>query len=340
MTGTGLLVEGLTAGRGPFSLGPVGFAVAPGEATAVLGPSGAGKTTLLRTIAGFHPARSGSVSLDGRPLLGEGPEHRRFGFVPPGLGLFPHRTVAANVRYPLDLAGAPDAGAEAARWIDRFDLRPLAHRYPHELSGGERQRVAMARTLAARPRALLWDEPLSAVDLAARDRLLALLRERLREEGIPLVLVTHDPPTALALATRYLLLARGRVVREGPPPAILAGPIDRFTARFFGYANCLGPGELGRWPDPAAREGLLARAGPGGLAVPAAAIGWRPVPGGPARIAAIRWDPAGWTVLLALGGGTLHATAPEPPPPVGTAVAITVDPSRAVPLGGEERGAP
>jgi putative spermidine/putrescine transport system ATP-binding protein len=173
---SGLEVEELEAVRGSFRLGPVDLAVPDGSATALLGRSGAGKTTLLRTLAGFLPSARGRIRLGPTSLDRLPPERRGFGFVPPNLGLFPHQRVRENVAYPLRLRGVRDAAVEAARWVDRFQLRELADRFPSQLSSGQQQRVAMARALASGPRALLWDEPLAALDVESRDVLLRLVR--------------------------------------------------------------------------------------------------------------------------------------------------------------------
>ncbi len=229
-----LELVGLRAERGAFRLGPVDFDVPAGTATVLLGPSGAGKTTLLRAIAGFLPLTAGHVHVDGDPVENRPPERRDFGFVPPNLGLFPQRCVRENVRYPLRLRGDPGSGAKTADWLERFGLGALADRYPHELSSGERQRVAMARALAAEPKALLWDEPLAALDVESRDALVRLLRDRLETERIPLLLVTHDPTTAFALASRVVVLESGRVRADRTPQELALGPLDHFLARFLG----------------------------------------------------------------------------------------------------------
>ncbi len=234
---SGLEIDGVTAVRGRFGLGPARFEVPSGSATVLLGPSGAGKTTLLRAIAGFLPLTGGAVRLDGRSVDPLPPEHRAFGFVPPNLGLFPQRRVRDNVRYPLALRGESAARARTATWLERFGLTAVADRYPHELSSGQRQRVAMARALAAAPRALLWDEPLAALDVESRDVLVRLLRELLETERLPLLLVTHDPTTAFALASRVVVLVGGTVRLACPPEALARGPLDRFVARFLGYEN-------------------------------------------------------------------------------------------------------
>jgi molybdate transport system ATP-binding protein len=325
----GLEVDGLSAVRGSFRLGPAAVTVPAGTATVVLGPSGAGKTTLLRAIAGFLPLASGSVRLDGTAVEQEPPERRRFGFVPPNLGLFPQRRVRDNVRYPLALRGATDARAKAAAWVDRFGLTPLADRYPPELSSGQRQRVAMARAMAAEPRALLWDEPLAALDVESRDILVRLLRDLLETERLPLLLVTHDPATAFALASRVVVLDSGTVRLDCAPEALARGPLDRFVARFLGYENLYSPGELASAGAAPLAVRLRAAAGPGGLVVPPEAIRWHPGTDGPhrAHVVALRWTAAGWVVALRHGSMTFHVAAAGATPGVrlGDPVGLDVD---------------
>ena len=333
-----LEVVDLRADRGSFRLGPVRLEVPPGSATVLLGPSGAGKTTLLRAIAGFLPLAGGSVRLDGAAVEALPVERRRFGFVPPNLGLFPQRRVRDNVRYPLALAGAPDAAAKAANWIERFGLTDLRDRYPHELSSGQRQRVAMARALAAEPRALLWDEPLAALDVESRDVLVRLLRDLLETERLPLLLVTHDPTTAFALASRVVVLDSGTVRRDCTPEALARGPLDRFVARFLGYENLYSASELARAEGASLAPRLIAAAGPGGLVVPPEAVRWRPGPEGPhaAQVAALRWTAAGWVVALRHGSLTFHVATPGATPGVriGDRVGIDVEPAELKPLTG------
>jgi ABC-type Fe3+/spermidine/putrescine transport system ATPase subunit len=333
---SGLEVEGLCAVRGPFRLGPARFEVPAGSATVVLGPSGAGKTTLLRAIAGFLPLAAGSVQLDGAAVDRLPPERRAFGFVPPNLGLFPQRRVRDNVRYPLALRGATDAREKAGMWVDRFGLAALADRYPHELSSGQRQRVAMARAMAAEPRALLWDEPLAALDVESRDVLVRLLRDLLETERLPLVLVTHDPTTAFALASRVVVLDAGAIRLDCAPEALARGPLDRFVARFLGYENLYSPRELAAAGAASLAPRLLAAAGPGGLVVPPEAIRWRPGAEGPhrARVAALRWTAAGWVVALRHGSMTFHVAAVGATPGVriGDPVDLDVDAAGLKPL--------
>lgn len=331
-----LEVVDLAAERGAFRLGPVNFAVPEGSATVLLGPSGAGKTTLLRAIAGFLPLADGSVLLDGAAVEALPVERRRFGFVPPNLGLFPQRRVRDNVRYPLALAGAEDAAEKTTSWLLRFGLTELADRYPHELSSGQRQRVAMARALAADPRALLWDEPLAALDVESRDVLVRLLRDLLETERLPLLLVTHDPTTAFALGSRVVVLDSGTVRRDCVPEALARGPLDRFLARFLGYENLYAVGELTRAEGATLAPRLLAAAGPGGLVVPPEAVRWQSGATGAhaARVAALRWTAAGWVVALRHGSLTFHVVTRGATPGVrvGEHVAIEVETAVLKPL--------
>ena len=334
---TGVTVRNLEVERGGFRLGPIDLAIEGGTAAILLGPSGAGKTTLLRAIAGFLGLREGSVEVDGVPVDREPPERRGFGFVPPSLGLFPHRRVARNVSYPLEIAGASDASAQARRWMERFDLVPLAHRYPHELSSGQQHHVAMARALAAHPRFLLWDEPLSALDVESRDVLLRLVRELIEREGLPLLLVTHDPTTALSLGSRLVVLDEGRVRFQGRPEELARGPLNRFTARFLGYENLYAPHELAAVSDLPLGAALARAAGPGGLVVPTEALRWsveRWVGDTSARVRSVRWSSAAWSIDLELGSLRLHVLGAHDAPSVrpGAVVGVGIDLGKVKPL--------
>lgn len=326
---SGLELREVTSARGRFRLGPVSLSVAAGTATVLLGPSGAGKTTLLRTVSGFLPPSSGTVWFDGEDVDAQPPERRRFGFVPPNLGLLPHRRVAQNVSYPLDLRGDADAVRKTRAWMERFELVDLARSYPSELSSGQRQRVAMARALAAEPRLLLWDEPLAALDVESRDGLIRLLRGLIESERLPLLLVTHDPSTAAALASRWVVLEEGRVRFDAAPDILSRGPLDRFTARFLGYENLYSPMELTRAEGSSLAPALRKAAGPGGIVVPSNAVRWRAGTGGPhsARVEATRRISSGWVLALQQGSLTFHA-APErdiPSVRVGDAVSIELE---------------
>lgn len=262
---TGLGAMGIESHLGSFHLGPVDLQAGPGDAVAVIGPSGAGKTTLLRTLAGFVPLEGGALLIDGVDCARTPPEERGLGYVPQGYALFPHLTVLENVRYAAELRGLRDSDTRAHRLLDRFRLDPVARTYPARLSGGERQRVAMARALNAEPRILLWDEPLSALDASTQEALLELLREVLKEHGIPLVIVTHDPPTAFSLADRFLVLEGGRCVFSGPTDELVREPVNTFAARFLGFENVYSPGDLASHPESEFARWLAARAGPEGV---------------------------------------------------------------------------
>ncbi len=331
-----LAVTDLEVRHGDFRLGPVSLEAADGSATVIAGPSGAGKTTLLRAIAGFVPLAGGAVVLGGESLGHRPPDRRGLGYIPPDLGLFPHLTVRRNVGYALALRGTPGAAATVEGLLARFRLEALAARYPRQLSSGERQRVAIARALAADPRLLLWDEPLSALDVESREELLALVGALLRDEGPPLLLVTHDPPTAFAVASRLVLLERGRVRFSGAPTALAEGPIGRFAARFLGYENLYAPEELARVGAPALAGALLRACGPAGLAVPASAVQLAAAPAGAAAgtVTALRWTSAGWSAEVRAGPLLLRGPPAAGPPPlrVGEPVAVAVDLSRTRPL--------
>jgi ABC-type Fe3+/spermidine/putrescine transport system ATPase subunit len=333
-----LELEEVRARRGAFRLGPVRLGVPAGSATVLLGPSGAGKTTLLRAVAGFLPLTGGSVRVDGTSVDALPPEQRGFGFVPPNLGLFLQHRVRWNVRYPLALRGAPDVEEKTATWLSRFGLDALADRYPPELSSGQRQRVAMARALAAEPRVLLWDEPLAALDVESRDTLVRLLRDLLETERLPLLLVTHDPATAFALASRIVVMHAGQVRADRTPEALADGPLDRFLARFLGYENLFSPEEIRAAESTPLGSRLAGWTGEGGLAVPPEAVSWRYGGGGPyeARVSALRWTAAGWIVALRQGPLTFHTTAPGGVPGVrvGDLVSVEIDGAHVKPLEG------
>ena len=196
-----------------------------GGVTAVMGPSGSGKTSLLEAIAGLRRGTKGRILLDGNVLvdsergLALPPESRHVGYVPQDAGLFPHLTAHANVRFGARADAEAVAGAVAT-----LELGSLAERYPASLSGGEKQRVALARALATRPRLLLLDEPLAALDVSLRERILPYLLRVRDEWKTPVLYVTHNVGEALALAGQVLLLRDGRVEAQGAPLDLLASP--------------------------------------------------------------------------------------------------------------------
>nr|WP_218051646.1 ABC transporter ATP-binding protein [Cellulomonas algicola] len=230
----------------------VSLDVGAGEVVALLGPSGCGKSSLLRAVAGLEPLAGGSVAFDGQPVDGL-PVHRRgFGLMFQDGQLFAHRDVAGNVAYGLAARrpagrgsgpGSDDgrtwaAGGRAALVDELLDLVGLAGYGPRPvatLSGGERQRVALARALAPRPRLLLLDEPLSALDRSLRERLAVDLRAALVATRTTAVLVTHDQDEAFAVADRVAVMDRGRILQVGTPADLWQRPADRRVAEFLGY---------------------------------------------------------------------------------------------------------
>ncbi|MGM1064733.1 ABC transporter ATP-binding protein [Saccharothrix sp. Mg75] len=258
-----LRVAGLTVRYGDVTaVSGVDLDVADGEVVALLGPSGCGKSTLLRTVAGLEPPSGGTVSWDGADLAGT-PVHRRgFGLVFQDGQLFPHRDVAGNVGFGLRVRGVA-RGARDERVDALLELVGLAgyrRRRVTELSGGEQQRVALARALAPRPRLLLLDEPLSALDRALREQLAVDLARLLREAGATALVVTHDHDEAFTLADRVAVMRAGRITQVGAPAEVWRHPADVDTARFLGCGKVLDPGAARELVGVDARVGLRSTA--------------------------------------------------------------------------------
>ncbi|GAA3459733.1 ABC transporter ATP-binding protein [Saccharothrix longispora] len=313
-----LRVAGLTVRYGDVTaVSGVDLDIADGEVVALLGPSGCGKSTLLRAVAGLEPPSGGAVSWDGADLAGT-PVHRRgFGLVFQDGQLFPHRDVAGNVAFGMRMAGA-EREARDKRVDELLELVGLAgyrRRRVTELSGGEQQRVALARALAPRPKLLLLDEPLSALDRALREQLAVDLARLLREAGATALVVTHDHDEAFTLADRVAVMRAGRITQVGAPTEVWRRPADVDTARFLGCGRVLNP--------EAARElvGVDARVG--------------------LRSTALRVDPAGpltadvlervhrrdhVRLLVCVDGEEFEAVAPVAgPPSPGDRVRLAVD---------------
>jgi molybdate transport system ATP-binding protein len=214
----------------------------PRGTTVVLGASGQGKTTILNMIAGITRPDHGSITLDGRSLFDAGPdldvplEERNIGYVFQDFLLFPHLSTYENIAYGLRARGQPRSviAKRVGRELERFSLTPLSEARPAQLSAGQRQRVALARTLVTSPRVLLMDEPLSALDVQLRGRVRSELRETIRELDIPVIVVSHEPQDATALAERIIVVERGRVVQSGGYEDLLSRPSSRFVAEFVG----------------------------------------------------------------------------------------------------------
>jgi putative spermidine/putrescine transport system ATP-binding protein len=215
--------------------------IAPGELVVCLGPSGCGKTTLLRLIAGFVRPDAGVIRLNGEDVSALPTRSRECGVVFQAYALFPHMRVWENVAYPLRVrdVAADDRRRRAADMLELVGLTGLSDRLPAQLSGGQQQRVALARALVFGPRALLLDEPLSALDAATRVAMRDEIRRIQRAQNIATLLITHDQDEALSLADRIVLLNEGRFVQSGSPHEIYDRPADAFVAGFVGRANLL-----------------------------------------------------------------------------------------------------
>jgi len=308
------VVDELETDLDHFHLGPVDLDLAPRRALAVLGPSGAGKTTLLRTLAGFLPVRQGRILRDGVEISDWLPEERGLGYVPQGLGLFPHRTAEGNIRYPLELRDSPGADGRVRELLERFHLTALARRYPARLSGGEQQRVAIARAIAASPELIVWDEPWQALDVQARYELGLVFHELRESERVPVIVVTHDPTLAFSIADAFVVLGNGRVRGHYDATSLLRAPPDSFGARFVGFENVYDRAALEATPRSPLRAWLLERAGPDGVALTApthpAPSGTDPLWEGTVRSA--RPGPFGLTVEVL--ADDLLVTLRVPPP--------------------------
>lgn len=227
-----------------------GIRAEPGEVLAILGPNGSGKSTLLAAIAGQRPA-TGSIRLGDRELLGPGravpAERRRVGLLGQQALLFPHLSALENVAFGPRAQGTPRARsrAEARRWLDEVGMAGYASRRPAQLSGGQQQRVALARALAARPGALLLDEPFSGLDAQTAGQARRLVADQRDRSGVPLVLVTHDPMDAVVLAARTVVLQEGRIVQQGATAEVLGHPGSAFVAAVAGVNLVTGVGAGG-----------------------------------------------------------------------------------------------
>jgi putrescine transport system ATP-binding protein len=222
----------------------VDLEIARGELFALLGGSGCGKTTLLRLLAGFETPDSGRIVIDGQDMTGVPPHLRPVNMMFQSYALFPHLDVAGNVAYGLKREGAPKAAIaeRVAEALALVKLDGLGARRPAQLSGGQRQRVALARALVKRPKLLLLDEPLAALDRKLREGTrfeLVRLQEQLR---LTFVMVTHDQEEAMGMASRLAVMKDGRIVQTGTPHEVYERPATRFVADFIGIANILQTG--------------------------------------------------------------------------------------------------
>jgi spermidine/putrescine ABC transporter ATP-binding subunit len=211
------------------------------EFFALLGASGSGKTTLLRMLAGFEPLSAGDVQLEGVSIANQPPNQRPLNLMFQSYALFPHMTVAQNIAYGLEMDKLPKAQIKSrvADILQVIQLQDLAKRKPDQLSGGQRQRVALARALVKRPKVLLLDEPLGALDKKLRSEMQLELKRLQSEFGITFIVVTHDQEEALVMADRVAIMQDGRLLQVGTPQAIYEVPETQFAAGFIGVMNFL-----------------------------------------------------------------------------------------------------
>jgi len=320
----------------------VSFAVEPGEVLALLGPSGCGKTTVLRAIAGLERVDAGAVRIEGVDLEGEPPNRRGVGLMFQDYALFPHRDVQANVEFGLRMHGVtrPERERRVAEVLDMVGLRDLATRSVSELSGGERQRVALARSLAPRPRVLMLDEPLASLDRTRREQLVSDLAEVFDAAGLAVVYVTHDQAEALALADEVVVMDRGRVAQAAPPAELWQRPASPFVAGFLGFSNLVDVEVVGgevraafatlargvEWPDGAAvalvRPGAVRVHGDDVPAVATSAV---------VRRSTFEGDHSAVELVMA-GGEVLEAFTGGVPPRAGSSVGGESDADGVQPL--------
>ncbi|MBX8500115.1 ABC transporter ATP-binding protein [Pseudomonas lijiangensis] len=226
----------------------INCAIGRGEFVTLLGPSGCGKSTLLRCIAGLTSVNSGRILLDGQDLVPVTPQKRNIGMVFQSYALFPNMTVEQNVAFGLRIqkVNADDTHKRVAEVLKLVELTDFASRYPHQMSGGQCQRVALARSLVTRPRLLLLDEPLSALDARIRKHLREQIRAIQRELGLTTIFVTHDQEEALTMSDRIFLMNQGRIVQSGDAETLYTSPVDVFAAGFIGNYNLLEPDDASR----------------------------------------------------------------------------------------------
>ncbi|RZN07866.1 polyamine ABC transporter ATP-binding protein [Bradyrhizobium genosp. SA-3] len=240
--GASVSLTGLKRGYGSvMAVDGVSLDVSSGEFLTLLGPSGSGKTTTLMMIAGFQEPSAGDIAIDGESVVAKPPYRRNIGMVFQNYALFPHLTVAENIGFPLKQRGVPKA--ERARLVgEALELMRLpgyGARYPRQLSGGQQQRVAVARAIVFKPRLLLMDEPLGALDKQLRENLQLEMRRLHTDLGITFVYVTHDQEEALTMSDRVAVMNEGNVVQVGRPEELYDRPCNRFVAGFIGESNFL-----------------------------------------------------------------------------------------------------
>jgi putrescine transport system ATP-binding protein len=235
-----LRIEAVSKRFGEFvAVNQLSLEVYQGEFFALLGPSGCGKTTLLRLVAGFEQPNTGRILLEGVDLAPVPPHRRPVNMMFQSYALFPHLTVEGNVAFGLKQEGLPknEIAARVADMLALVKLESFGRRKPHELSGGQRQRVALARSLVKRPRVLLLDEPMAALDKKLRGETQFELMDLQRRLGLTFIIVTHDQSEAMTVADRIAVMDRGRLIQVAPPAEIYERPNSRWVADFIGSVN-------------------------------------------------------------------------------------------------------
>jgi iron(III) transport system ATP-binding protein len=250
---TSIRLENIAKSYGAVkAVSDISLSIAPGEFVTLLGPSGSGKTTTMRMVAGLEKPTSGAIFIgdqvmsDGRAFV---PTHkRRLGMVFQSYAVWPHKTVAENVAFPLKMRGLPRAEqkSKAMQMLDRVGLGEYGERYPSQLSGGQQQRVSLARALVGDPEVILFDEPLSNLDAQLRDSMRDLLAELHKSIGTTSIYVTHDQSEAMVLSDRIYIMNEGVLRQSGTPEDLYERPADRFVADFIGAANTLAVDGLDR----------------------------------------------------------------------------------------------
>ncbi|MEI4487538.1 ABC transporter ATP-binding protein [Frigidibacter sp. MR17.14] len=302
--GAGIAINDVTKMYGAFCAADrISLSIEPGEFITLLGPSGSGKTTLLNLIAGFQSIDGGQILVDGRPIQ-DVPTHRRgFGMVFQSYALFPNMTVAQNVGFPMRMAGMDRQTTDrrVAETLEMMRLSEHARKTPAQMSGGQQQRVAIARAIVMRPRVVLMDEPLSALDRRLRESIQIEIRDLHQTLGSTILFVTHDQSEALTMSDRIAVMDAGHIVQVGRPTEIYRQPQSRFVASFVGESNLLDAAVVGR------NERHLTLRLPGGHVFEAESRDGAPggTPGGTATVL-IR--PERITLSETRGPGTVAAT--------------------------------
>jgi len=321
----------------------VDFALSADRYVTLLGPSGCGKTTILRMIGGFETVTGGAIELDGQPLLDTPPSQRPVNTVFQSYALFPHLSVAENVAFGLTLRrrGRTETAERVSQALQMVRMESMGERRPRELSGGQQQRVALARAIINRPRLLLLDEPLSALDRKMRKEMQIELKDLQRRLGLAFLHVTHDQEEAFALSDLIIVMNHGVIEQQGDPETIYRRPANAYVADFIGGSNLVEGQVVERAAGAATLETPFGRAhapcAPGVAAGRRASLCLRPeqlVIGREGSLGGIVrhtvFQGADWLVEVAAGSAVLRVRcSDEAAPAIGGAVSLGYEPSKA-----------